>query len=351
MNKLKIAVIFGGISSEYEVSLLSAKSVIDNIPKEKYEIIMLGITKCGSWLHYTGSTDQIADGSWVDHKENTPAFISPNREIHGIVKLSENGAEKIRVDAVFPVLHGANGEDGTIQGLFTLAGIPFVGCDTASSAVCMDKALTKMILQNAGINQAKWCCYHSKDLNNTETIGDIENSLKYPVFIKPANAGSSVGISKAANRNELLKAIEIAAVHDKKIVFEEAVTGREIECAVLGNHEPQTSVCGEIIPSNEFYDYEAKYKNSSSRLIIPAQIPQEKADEIRGIAVKAFKLLGCKGMARIDFFIREDGVVLLNEPNTIPGFTSISMYPKLFEATGIPYATLLDNLINLALEN
>ena len=354
MRTQRIAVLFGGVSSEHEVSLSSAKSVIDNIPKDKYEIVMLGITKEGEWLLYRGDTSALPDGRWERDPANLHAMIVPDAKIHGMVVLHANdGVETVRLDAVFPVLHGANGEDGTMQGLLMLSGIPYVGCAVTASAICMDKAVTKAILDATGIPQAKWESAGVRDFekNGAAVVERVEHSLGYPVFVKPANAGSSVGISKAGDRAALCKAIDLAARYDRKIVFEEAVKGREIECAVLGGREPVASVCGEIRPTAEFYDYEAKYVTGDTRLDIPARLPAELSDRVRARAVEVFRLLGCEGMARMDFFIREsDGEVLLNEPNTIPGFTSISMYPKLFEASGLPYGELLDTLVRLGME-
>jgi len=354
LQKLRVAVVFGGVSSEHEVSLLSAKSVIENIPSDKYEVLLFGITKKGEWIYYRGGADKLPGSGWENDPGNLPAFISPDAKIRGAVVLNKNGSfEIIGLDAVFPVLHGANGEDGTVQGLFTLAQIPFVGCGPTSSAVCMDKALTKSVLDANGILQAKWDCASVGDLEKAgaSIIDRVEKALLYPIFVKPANAGSSVGISRATDRGSLYKAVELAAQHDKKIVFEEAVLGREVECAVLGGSEPVASCCGEILPCNDFYDYDAKYLANATKLVIPAQLPEEVSDKIRRTAVEVFRLLGCEGMTRMDFFVRErDGAVLLNEPNTIPGFTSISMYPKLFEASGIPYPELLDTLIKLSIE-
>lgn len=353
MNKTTVAVIFGGVSSEHEVSLVSAKSVIDNIPRENYDVIMLGITKTGHWQLFSGDTSKLPDGSWEKDDENVDAYISPDTSVHGIVKIQDGRAQTIRVDVVFPVLHGANGEDGTMQGLLTLAQIPFVGCGCASSAVCMDKMFEKCILDAANIPQAKWDYTDMGDYkaNPAAVLDRVEKKLGYPIFVKPANAGSSVGITKAHDRAELEKAIDVAGVHDRKIIFEETVIGHEVECAVLGNDDPIVSCCGEILPCNEFYDYDAKYLAGKTGLCIPANIPEEKSLDVRNTAKKAYKLLGCSGLTRMDFFIREsDGAVLLNEPNSIPGFTSISMYPKLFEASGIKYSELLDRLFKLAIE-
>lgn len=356
MGKWKLAVLFGGVSSEHEVSLVSAKSVIDNLPRDRYDVLMLGITKSGRWLLYEGPTSAIADGSWEKGKV-FPAAISPDASVHGVIKITPAGAEfaraeKIRVDAAFPVLHGKNGEDGTVQGLLTLAGIPFVGCDTLSSAVCMDKAVAKALCAQAGIPQAGWefFLYRNYEKSPEEFTERIGRNLGWPVFVKPANSGSSVGISKVKDAAGFDAAVRAAAAHDEKIVVEEAVRGREIECAVLGNTEPEASVCGEIIPCNDFYDYNAKYIQDDTKLEIPAGLPEDISARVRRTAVEAFRLFGCRGMARADFFVDKTGAVLLNEFNTIPGFTQISMYPKLFEASGMPYPELLDRLVRLGLE-
>lgn len=354
MRKQRVAILFGGVSSEHAVSLLSAKSVIENIPRDKYEIIMIGIKKTGEWLLYRGDVEKLPDGKWEDDPDNLPAIISPDAKTHGIVVRRGASCEVISVDAVFPVMHGANGEDGSMQGLLTLAQIPFVGCGVTASAVCMDKSLTKAILDAYGVAQAKWDSVSIDDMekDGAAIIEGLEQKLGYPIFVKPANAGSSVGITKAKDRQELYKAIDTAAKHDKKIVFEEAVLGREVECAVLGGAEPVASCCGEIVAGSGFYDYDTKYLTNEAKLIIPAQLPDDVTQTIRATAQRVFKLLGCRGLTRMDFFVRaSDGAVLLNEPNTIPGFTAISMYPKLFAASGIPYGELLDTLIKLSMLN
>jgi D-alanine-D-alanine ligase len=355
VRKLRVAILFGGVSSEHEVSLMSAKSVIEHIPRSKYEVIMVGITKKGEWKLYKGPVEKLTGSHWEEEPgDSLPAFISPDTKQHGLIVLHADGHfEMLTLDAVFPVMHGANGEDGTMQGLLTLAQLPFVGCGVTASALCMDKSMTKAVLDTCGIAQAKWDCARVEDFekDGASITRRIVQNLGYPIFVKPANAGSSVGISKAENEAELYKAIEAAAKHDKKLVFEEAVKGREIECAVLGGSEPVASCCGEIVPDGGFYDYEAKYITNGTKLLIPAPLPEETANKVRETAVKVFKLLGCEGLTRMDFFVREaDGAVLLNEPNTIPGFTSISMYPKLFEASGIPYGDLLDSLIRMSVE-
>lgn len=354
MNKRNIAVVFGGVSSEHPVSCVSAKSVIENIKEDKYNIYMLGITKNGEWYLFEGDTALLPDDKWIDDKYITPAFISPDTLAHGICVKRENGIEQIYIDVIHPVLHGKNGEDGTIQGLFQLAQIPFVGCNALSSAVCMDKACTNLIADNAGIKQAKWMSINkfNYDRHGKDFLAEAQDYLGFPIFVKPANAGSSVGISKAKNTAELIKGMEIAFKEDTKVVLEENIDGYEVECAVLGNNEPKASTVGEILPSNEFYDYEAKYIDGSTGLAIPAKnISEEKINEVRAQAVKAFSALGCEGLARVDFFVgKKDGEVYFNEINTLPGFTSISMYPKLWEASGLAYGDLLDKLAQLAIE-
>lgn len=350
--KKKVLVLFGGVSSEHEVSLSSASSVISRIPSDKYEIRTMGITKDGRFLLYNGDPALLPESKWLDDASMLEsAVISCDRSHHGIIHLATGEIEYI--DVVFPVLHGKNGEDGTMQGLLEISGIPYVGCDTASSAICMDKAVTNAMADFSGIPQAKWTAFNKKaySAEKATLLNDAAAKLGFPIFVKPANAGSSVGISKAANIEELEKACDVAFEHDKKIVLEEGVVGYEVECAVLGNDDPIASVVGEIVACNDFYDYDAKYLANKSELHIPARLPAEKLEEVRKAAIKAYTALGCAGLTRVDFFVRKsDGLVMLNEPNTIPGFTSISMYPKLFEASGIPYSELLDKLLNYAIE-
>ncbi len=350
MNKITIAVLFGGVSSEHDISLISAKGILSNIDYDKYNIILMGITKQGKWYIFNDDINMLPDDRWLESATLVPAFISPDASVHGIV--TEKG-EVIRLDAVFPVLHGKNGEDGTVQGLLQLAQIPFVGCDSTSSGVCMDKAIANAVSDAYGIEQAKWCAYthHSYYANPDTCLDEAIEKLGLPIFVKPANAGSSVGISKARSREELAKGIDIAFKEDKKVVLEEFIDGLEVECAVLGNEEPIAGEVGRIASAAEFYDFDSKYNNPESKLYIPADIPQEKRDEVRTQALKAYKALGCEGLARVDFFItKNDGKILLNEINTIPGQTSISMYPKLFEVVGIPYTQLIDRLIDYALK-
>lgn len=347
----KVLVLFGGVSSEHDVSLISAKSVIENIPADKYEVTKLGITKDGKWYIYKGDTANLPGDKWLeDNSMLVRAVLSPDRSHHGVI--TERGSV-ISFDICFPVLHGRNGEDGSVQGLLALSGIPFVGCDMLSSAVCMDKAMTNAIADYSHIPQAKWLAFTigSYRKNHESAIRQAKEYLGFPLFVKPANAGSSVGITKVDSEENLPAAFETAFRHDRKVVLEEAIVGHEVECAVMGNDNPVASTVGEIVPCNEFYDYDAKYLANRTELNIPAKLPEETIEAVRKAACRAYTALGCSGLARVDFFVRKsDGAILLNEPNTIPGFTSISMYPKLFEASGVPYSELLDKLLTLALE-
>ena len=350
--KLSLAVIFGGVSSEHEVSRMSVTSILENLSNERYEVHMVGITKEGRWLLYTGPVEDILSGAW-EQGPVTPAFLSPDPSVHGLVALRDGKAETIHVDVIFPALHGKNGEDGTIQGLFQLSGIPYVGCDTESSAICMDKAVTHSLLSSADIEQAHYLWFYADRFDAApDTIKNkIQARLDFPVFVKPSNAGSSVGVSKVERFEDLDQAIRKAAREDKKVVVEEGITGQEVEVAVLGNRDCDASIVGEIGASSQFYDYDDKYINGTSQLYIPARIPQEVSEKIRQTAVRAYRLLGCSGLARVDFFVTAgDNRVILNEINTLPGFTSISMYPKLWMAMGLSYGELLDKLIELALQ-
>lgn len=354
MQKKRIAVIFGGKSSEHEVSRVSASYVISQIPSDKYEIVTIGITKEGRWFLYDGDISAIADGSWEHNENNRTAFIAPAPSVSGIIIINKDGTtEKLRLDVVFPVLHGKNGEDGTLQGLLEMSGIPYVGCGVIASTECMDKISTNIMFEHAGIDQAKFTWFYTGEFkkNPDEYISRIENELGgYPVFVKPSNAGSSVGITKAHSRDELITAIEKASKEDSRILVEENIIGKEVECAVLGNEDPFVSVPGEIAPAAEFYDYDAKYNNAASQLFIPAQISDELKEIVRRVAVRAYRALDCTGLARVDFFVTDGGRVLLNEINTMPGFTSISMYPKLMAACDIKGSALIERLIELAYE-
>lgn len=349
MMKKTVAILFGGVSSEHDISCISAKSIIKNIDYSKYNVVILGITKQGKWFLFNDNVDLLPEDRWLASKSLIPAFICPDAQVHGII--TSNG-DIIKLDAVFPVLHGKNGEDGTVQGLLQLAQIPYVGCDALSSAICMDKAVANAVADINGIDQAKWHAVNIYDYrkNPAAELETAIEKLGFPIFVKPANAGSSVGISKAHTKEELFEAMEVAFREDDKAVLEEFISGSEVECAVMGNNEPVAAEVGQIIAGAEFYDFDAKYNNPQSELHIPALLSEEKRNEVRAQAVRAYKALGCEGMARVDFFVIEDGRILLNEINTIPGQTDISMYPKLFEAVGISYKELIDKLISFALE-
>ena len=347
--KKTVAILFGGESSEYEVSCVSAANVADNLDKELFDAILVGITKDGKWWIYKGETDDMRNHIWQDKRAMlVPAIISPCKAHHGILAL--NGAsgtfEIIRVDVAFPVLHGKNGEDGTMQGLLELAGIPYVGCDTYSSAVSMDKAATKTICASKDIPAVPFIsAIEGDDIDSL--IATSESKYGYPVFVKPANAGSSVGITKAKNKDELVNGISLAFEHDKKLLIEPNTIGREIEVAVCGNKKPFASVCGEIIANSDFYDYETKYIDNRAQCVAPADLDDTTSEKIRAYAVAVYKALGCKGLSRVDFFLTENGP-MLNEINTIPGFTPISMYPKMMKCIGIEYSELITKLIMLA---
>ena len=350
----RVLVLFGGVSSEYEVSLRSAKSVIDCIDRSLWEVLTVGITKDGQWFLYSGSSARIESGAWCTDTENlTPAILSPDRLVHGLTVFRTDGVENVPVDVVFPVLHGKNGEDGTMQGFLQLAGIPFVGCDTLSSAMSMDKAATNTMADHIHMPQAKWLCTNRWDYNGDSAAfrRECTEKLGYPLFVKPANAGSSVGISKVYAEAALDEAIRLAFEHDTKVVLEEGIDGYELECAVIGNETPEAPMVGEVMPCNDFYDYDAKYIAGDSALYIPARITPEAFRTVQEYAVRIYRTLGCSGLSRVDFFLRKsDGQVLFNEINTIPGFTSISMYSKMLVAAGIPYGEIVNRLLRLAME-
>lgn len=353
MKKLNVCVLFGGVSPEHEVSLRSAESVLNHMNPEKYNIFPIGITKQGEWILY-GSSDYSAlpSGAWLECERNCPVAVSPVRG-QGLLRFEGDCVIRERIDVVFPVLHGENGEDGAMQGLLQLAGIPFVGPGVAESAVSMDKTLTKLVMDKAQIPQADWRLVKANELPTRMDgiLDSLEEAFTYPIFVKPAGTGSSVGVSKATDRETLRYALLDAGKYDKKILIEEFINGREIEVAVMGNDSPVASVCGEIDSGAEFYDYDAKYTADTSVAYIPARISEETAEQVREYAVKAYNALGCCGLSRVDFFVTyDDERVVFNEINTLPGFTSISMYPKLFAASGIPYEQLIDELLNLALE-
>lgn len=351
--KLSVCVLFGGMSPEHEVSLRSAESILNNIDHNKYNVFPVGITKEGDWIHYTGKDySLLPSGEWKNYPENRRATISPVRG-QGLLTFEGDCVVRERIDVVFPVLHGENGEDGTIQGLLQLAGIPYVGPHVSASAVAMDKTLTKLVADQAKIPQAAWELVRRNEVNGhlDAVISQLENRFAYPMFVKPAGTGSSVGVSKASDREMLGKGLLAAAAFDDKILVEEFINGKEIEVAVMGNDNPVASVCGEIDSGAEFYDYDAKYVTDTSIAYVPARISEDIAEQVRDMAVRVYQAIGCQGLSRVDFFVtHEDERVILNEINTLPGFTSISMYPKLFAASGIPYSQLIDELLRLAVE-
>lgn len=346
--KIKLGLIFGGMSTENEVSVMSVNSILKNLDKSKYDIFPIYISKSGEWYQY-------------DNLEN----IEISEDMHHMKKIENIMKNLQNLDVLFPVLHGLYGEDGTIQGLFEILKKPYVGCGVLASSVGMDKAYTKVIFDKANICQAPYIylkkardqyTYIDKEFNERkisleETANIVEKEIGFPAFIKPANSGSSVGINKAKNKEELKKYIEYAGKFDKKILIEKGIQGQEVECAVLGNDDVMASCVGEIKSADEFYSYDAKYQNENSRTLIPANLNEEVANEIRKLAIKAFKAIDGKGLSRVDFFVEDKtNQIYINEINTLPGFTKISMYPKLFEVVGIPYEELLDKLINLAQE-
>ncbi len=349
MSKMKLAVLFGGQSSEHVVSCMSAANVIDQINTEKYDLILIGITEEGHWL-YVNSVDEIRSGTWRESQNE--AVLLPDAVRKSVLITEDGVTREERIDVAFPVLHGPYGEDGTVQGIFELAQIPYVGCGVLASAVSMDKLYTKIIVDDLGIRQAayvpvmRWKM--KKDMD--AVVCQVEEKFSYPVFIKPSNAGSSRGVSKADNRQELIAGLEEAARHDSKILVEETIVGHEVECAVLGGgaRPVASSGVGEILAAAEFYDFDAKYNNEESRTVIGPELPGDSAERVRDAAEKIFNAVDGYGLSRVDFFVTNEGEVIFNEINTLPGFTSISMYPMLWEAAGISKAELVERLIQMA---
>ena len=350
MNKTKLAILFGGKSDEYSVSLHSAAAIIDNVPEELYDVTLVGITTDGKWLHYEGSTDKINDDTWY-LDELSPVLLS--MDFKGLIKLNEknNTFERIEIDCIFPVLHGRNGEDGTIQGMCQMSGIPFVGCDMTSSAVCMDKEYTHMICEMAGIKTAPFIsAANSKELNIKDLYTQAFEKLSLPLFIKPANNGSSLGISKVRNYDEFEKGIMEAFEYDKKIVIESMIEGFEIGCAVVGNEELVIGEVDEIDTKNDFFDYVEKYSQHNSKIHCPARISDDLKAQAKEIAARTYKVLGCGGLSRVDMFVTPENEIYLNEINTIPGLTDLSRYPSMLKKIGIEYKDLIVKLVELAME-
>jgi D-alanine-D-alanine ligase len=356
-NKLRIAVVFGGRSGEHEVSLMSARSVLSALDPGKYEITQIGITKEGIWLAGDNVLDAMQAGKLSDGNQKQ-VVILPDQAHNRLWEIRSHGSSMelnplSKMDVIFPVLHGTFGEDGTLQGLLELADLAYVGAGVTGSSVGMDKGIFKDVMRSMGIPTAASVIVLRSEVekNLDGVIHRVETVGHYPLFVKPANLGSSVGITKCNNQADLGEGLLEAATYDRRILVEQGIDAREIEVSVLGNDEPQASVPGEVLPSREFYSYESKYLDGTTELVIPAPLPPETADEIRRMAVTAFKAVDCAGMARVDFFVEKGtGRIYLNEINTIPGFTNISMYPKLWEASGLPYSKLVDRLVDLALE-
>lgn len=352
MKKIKVGIIFGGKSAEHEVSLQSAKNVIEAIDKDKYEVVLIGMDKKGR-LYLNENTNFLLNSKNPRliqlNKSNDEIALIPGTDTEQIISVSKQKALS-QIDVIFPVLHGPYGEDGTVQGMLKLANIPFVGAGVLGSALGMDKDVMKRLLRDACIPIAKFLAFKKSNRRSINFM-EVKKELDLPVFVKPANLGSSVGISKVTNKAELDNAVQEAFQYDNKIIIEEYIEGREIECSVLGNEEPIVSIPGEIISNNEFYSYEAKYIDENGAILdIPANLTNDIKEKAQRLSIKAFKILCCEGMARVDLFLKENGDLILNEINTIPGFTRISMYPKLWEISGISYSDLIDKLIKLAID-
>lgn len=350
MNKKQtVVILFGGQSSEHEVSCKSAVTIINHIDTDRYTPVLIGITKEGKWL-LVNSREEIQNDTWRD--ACTAAVISPDATDHGLILSGPDGCSKCHVDVIFPVLHGMYGEDGTVQGLFELSKIPYVGCGVLSSAISMDKFYTKIVVDTLGIRQAVYVGIHRHDLLDMDaSVKRVEERLPYPVFVKPSKSGSSQGVSKACNRAELVDALRLAAEHDSKILVEETIIGRELECAVLGGNDAIASNVGEIVAADAFYSYEAKYNNPESETLLTPELPEGALETIREAALKIYRAVDGFGLSRVDFFLETaTNEVVFNEINTLPGFTSISMYPMLWEAKGISKDELVNRLISMAYE-
>ncbi len=348
---MNLCVLCGGASSEHAVSLVSGANVLSNLNSDTYHVLPVVIDRAGDWFYLPSATpEQIREDKWQNTPGACKVTLSVCRSLPALIAL-DGSFDPIPVDMAFPVLHGKNGEDGTIQGLFEIAGIPYVGCKVLASSCGMDKTMTKLIVDRIGVRQAAWKAFTDRDVANCidSCVQAVETALPYPVFVKPANAGSSVGINKAKDRAGLVSALREAAEHDSKILVEEFISGQEIEVAVLGNEDLTASVCGEIISGQEFYSYDAKYNDATSQTLIPARLEEAVSDAVRDAAKKIYHAIGATGLSRVDFFVTHEGQeVVFNEINTLPGFTSISMYAKLMNAIGISTPELLDRLIALA---
>ena len=349
-----LLIMFGGQSSEHTVSRNSVASMLPYVDRSKFCVSVVGITLGGKWFLTKASPEEIANGSWETRQDNLPAFLSPNRMFPGLQIVEDGALKTVPVDCIHPVMHGELCEDGALQGLFELCGIPYVGPGVCASACSMDKTVTKLVAASSGVRQAEYCVVTRDEVDTdiAAAVARVEMHFngQYPMFVKPASAGSSVGVSKAHDSEELAQAFRTAKTVCNKILVEETIVGREVEVAVLGNEDAKASVVGEVLAANEFYDFDAKYENSASQTVIPADITSEESDNLRKAAISIYKALDCKGLSRVDFFLLPDGDIVFNEINTLPGFTKISMYPKLWEATGITYQELLTVLYSLAME-
>ncbi|MBQ8726883.1 MAG: D-alanine--D-alanine ligase [Oscillospiraceae bacterium] len=350
MSKIKVAVIFGGTSPEHDASLSSATNIIKNIPEDKYEVIAVGITKKGRWLYYPGDVSLLTTSRWESHPDCTPAVLSPDPIHNGFILLGEDSAIK-KVDVIFPVLFGRNGTDGAIEGLCEMSGIPYVGSGIPASANCMDKDIANTILEANGIPTARRIIVSRPDLKRMDDISsEVASRLGFPVFVKPACGGSSLGVSKAYDAEGLSNGIKLAFAHDNKVIVEECLTGRELECAVFGSDKPLSSPVGEVTFDGDFYNYDAKYVLGSTKLIAPAEIDETSEKAIRNMAVKVFTALDCCGFAMTSFFLSPTGEITFGEINTLPRMSNISLYPRLMKELGITLPEILDKLISLALE-
>ncbi|MDL2276528.1 D-alanine--D-alanine ligase [Breznakia sp. OttesenSCG-928-G09] len=351
MKKIQLGVIFGGNSSEYPVSLHSVGSVLHHIDKDRYEITLIGITQDGIWYYYNGDIDTLEHDKWLQHGTTRRAALSPSQK-EGLFVFEEDGSFKtITLDCVLPVLHGKNGEDGTLQGLLEMAQIPYVGCNHVSSAIAMDKEYTHIICEASGIQMAPYLSITNRDVIDYQSLQqEVQTKLTLPLFVKPANAGSSFGISKVDDIHDLEKAVKFALEYDDKVVVENGIDGFEVGCAVLGNHELTIGEPDEIDTHNNFFDYEAKYELVNTEIVCPARVDEKITNEIKENAKHIYKILGCKGLARVDMFVSTDQQIYFNEINTIPGFTSASRYPTMMKAVGIDFTTLINKLIDLAME-
>jgi len=347
VQKIALGIVFGGCSSEYDVSLSSAAAVIDHLDKDRYELVLIGITREGHWRRYYGESSLIREDNWTSHPGCVPTVLSASRDRKGLIEFVGTEFRLTPLDVVFPVMHGRNGEDGTLQGLLELSGIPFVGCGTLSSALCMDKAYAKTIASAAGIDVPPFVTVTSREMV-ADAVGKADK-LGFPLYVKPARSGSSIGIVKAYREEELTSGIEQALLHDDKLVIERHVNGIELGCAVLGDDAPFIGEIDEIELAGEFFDFEQKYTLSSSTIHLPSRIDEKTADRAKDMALAVYRALGCRGFARVDLFLTEDGRLMFNEVNTIPGFTALSRYPNMMRHVGIEFPELLDRLIASAL--